>query len=330
MSRRRLELYTDAVISSKMCSLLGSYRPHAQETCVCDPFLRQLLPYTQSQDKSLNALLLEFDQLAKTARNAFSRLVTLSDRVARTDLALFSERGKIIDPLNPVYDAYLKLVEVVTKAHTACAEYLFLRRKMCREGPGSVSPVVIDKVLVAFSRRLRQMSSHAAEIKTQWKATTDALRVVGTSYCMRPSFVSIISWVDSRNQARLGLPELLDVALPETMQKSTEGLEKLLSAYANLEDALNRVEQRRRTASEAVGSEYDFSIALFRLIRLDTAVLRYRACLVIVNRWNLERFDFDDAWMSSSPLRQLLFKKEKGFLPKYCGETAPLALGLSL
>ncbi|KAJ7606833.1 hypothetical protein FB45DRAFT_949246 [Roridomyces roridus] len=192
---------------------------------------------------------------------------------------------------------------------------------MRREGPDSVPPLQIDQVLVAFSRCVQQMSGHAAEINTQWKATTEALHVVVNSYCIRPSLVSVLKWVDSRNAVRLDLPNLLD-ALPEIMQKSTDGLVKYFSAYGKLEEALNRVEQSRRDGAEPLGSKSDFDIALFGMLHFDTAVIRYRACLLIAAWWTVDRIMVNDATMSSTPLR-VLFWKEKGFLLKYCGMRTP-------
>ncbi|KAJ7606888.1 hypothetical protein FB45DRAFT_949401 [Roridomyces roridus] len=306
---RRLEDPTSLFLRSKIPWFLDSYRrgsDRTQETC----------------EITLNALLLEFDQVAATGRNAFVHLINLSQRVGQTDLALFSQRGTFIDTLSPLYDAYMDLAATATKAHAACAEYLFLRRKMCREGPESVFPVQIIRVLVAFSGCLQQMSDAAAEIEKQWKATTDALRAAIDSYCIRPSLVSVFSWVDSRNAVRLGLPRLIN-ALPEAMQKSTEGLAKFLAAYADLEGALNRIEETRLSASEALPSESDIGTTLVGLIHLDTAVMRYRACLLLANWWAADRPTMNDPMTGSTPFRKLLRVAELDFLLKYFGMRYP-------
>ncbi|KAJ7606838.1 hypothetical protein FB45DRAFT_949257 [Roridomyces roridus] len=270
----------------------------------------------------LNALLLEFDEVAATGREAFVHLISLSERVAWADVRLFSQRGKFIDTLNPLFDAYTTFVDAATEAHAACAEYLFLRQKMCREGWNAISPRQIREVLGAFSRCVQLMSHRAAEIETQWETTTDALRVAVSSYCIHPSLVSIINWVDSRNVIRVDLPSLLD-ALPETIQKSRDGLEKHLSAYKELEDALIEGEEWRRAGSESPVSKSDIGVIFFALIHLDTAVIRYRACLLIANRWTVDRPLMDTRSISSTPLRKLIRTTELDFLVKYCGMSNP-------
>ncbi|KAJ7606885.1 hypothetical protein FB45DRAFT_949395 [Roridomyces roridus] len=291
---RRLEDATSLFLRSKIPWFLDSYRrgsDRTQETCACAALFFFALASYMCQDITLNVLLLEFDQVATTGRNAFVHLINLSERVA-------------------------------TKAHAACAEYLSLRRKMCRESPESVFPVQITRLLVAFSGCLQQMSDAAAEIEKQWKATTDGLRAAIESYCIRPSLVSIFSWVDSRNAVRLGLPDLIN-ALPEAMQKSTEGLAKFLAAYADLEGALNRIEETRLSASEALPSESDIGTTLFGLIHLDTAVMRYRACLPLANWWAADRPTMNDPMTGSTPFRKLLRAAELDFLLKYFGMRYP-------
>ncbi|KAJ7611024.1 hypothetical protein FB45DRAFT_942300 [Roridomyces roridus] len=271
-----------------------------------DHFLKSYTPQPPlaTCDKALNALLREFDQAAATNHDTIGPLIVLSDRVARMDLALFSQRGKFIDRLNPLYDAYLKLVDATMEAHAACARYLFLRRKMAP---------------AALSRCMKELCEAAEELETQWKATTAALRVAVESYCVPPSVVSIIQWIDWRNAARSDLPDLLD-AIPEALRMSTEALEDLVSAYKKLEDALLEVERIRQTS---FASEHDFGIALMGLFQLDTAILRYRAGLLVANRWTLDRGIYTNTRLTSSPLRALVYRLEGDFLVKYCGVRTP-------
>ncbi|KAJ7606843.1 hypothetical protein FB45DRAFT_436334 [Roridomyces roridus] len=273
---------------------------------------------------SLNALLLEFDQVASTGREAFVHLVDLSNRVARDDVQLFSQRGQFIDTLNPLYDAYIAFGATAIKAHAFCAEYLLLRRNICRASvPLLKIDEAIDGVLVAFSRCVQEMTvRHAEVIEAQWKATTEALRVAINPYCIHPAVVSIIQWVDSRNAARFDLPDLLD-ALPQTMQKSTDGLAQLVSAYENMEKVLSRGERRRRAGREPLASESDIEIILVGLIHLDTAVMRYRACMVIANRWTVDRPAMNIKVLSSTPFRKRLASTESDLLLKYCGRRDP-------
>ncbi|KAJ7603118.1 hypothetical protein FB45DRAFT_152408 [Roridomyces roridus] len=121
----------------------------------------------------VNALLLELAQVDKLGRNPYLHLSDLSDRVVRADLESFGivQRADIeVFPrpakISAISSRHIDFLEAASKSHAACAEYLLLRRKMCREGPESVPLWRIDEALAAFSRCLRQMSGQAEEIKT--------------------------------------------------------------------------------------------------------------------------------------------------------------------
>ncbi|KAJ7606792.1 hypothetical protein FB45DRAFT_435519 [Roridomyces roridus] len=270
MYRAQRQQSAHHTLREKIPYLLNSYRPHPQAT----------------RDDSLNALLIRIDQVATTGLEAFIYLIALSDLVALTDVQLFSQRGTFIDTLNPLYEAYMSFVETATEAHAACAAYIFCRRQMCSaSADAALLEGQIREAIGAFTGCLHRLSRHADAINIQWKVSTDALRVAVNSYSMAPSFVSILSWVDSRNATRLDLPSLVD-ALPESIQKSTDGVNKLYMAYVQLEKALNQVHD---SGLESLGSESDFGIALLQLIQLDTAILRYRACLLISNGWRADK-----------------------------------------
>ncbi|KAJ7606853.1 hypothetical protein FB45DRAFT_1040800 [Roridomyces roridus] len=257
-------------------------------------------PHTwQTPDTPTNQLLNEFDAAAPAGLKAFEAIAKLSRRLIRIDVAVTSKRGMLLDILEPLSSEYDCLVGAVLQGLSSLAHYLLLRRVPLKDYHSRPRfPIVdLDETVGDWERALAEMEIHANAITKRWPEVIDVLRTKLETLSEPQPLFSWLRWTNPQN-VKSDIAELTN-DLSKMVQTCTSEVVELMQAYAAVDLAFQKV---RRSAS--ANNLYTIGFALRELIRLDSAVVRYRAGFWIMSRLAVEQHEEDE--MEKSPLRDLL------------------------
>ncbi|KAJ7610340.1 hypothetical protein FB45DRAFT_1066180 [Roridomyces roridus] len=248
----------------------------------------------ETSDASTNQLLQRFDVAAAAGLRAFEDIAKLSRRLVRINVALMSERGMLLDILEPLSLEYNCLMAAVLTAHASCAHDLLKRRALLqvRRRQSSLVPIVHTD----WERALAEMKVHVDAIQARWPETMEVLRIQLESLC-HPPLLSWLFWTCSKN-TKSDIHKLTN-GLGSIMETAIRGVVELMRAYTEMDLAFQETRE-----SPSANDLHIMGLTLRELIRLDTAFIRYRAGFWIMSRLAVERYSSED--LKNSPLRQLL------------------------